>query len=723
MDFLAAIILLLQLTRATWAIQTNNTCVPTPKDKRQIICQCSKQLQLRCLFNMDMLIMDTKYLDASIRPIYYDDVSLDRAGDPQDSGDINNDFKLNKKKFANNRSNMYLYFPNFKLLSQPYIRITLSKFHYIPSFAFTNNNDDKKDAPVRRIESVIFELPNIYDFGVDEFAFHNVQVTDTLLIEGPFNQINFHANAFKNALINELIIGCYCVECEYFEADCKLNLNQASLSSGKYKKSTGRDSAKAEIKSIKLFGVDFSLNLDELPGVDSLEKLEITNIKTASAKSGADRNSELRSSRTFPKMKQLNYRNNNLKNLNKLNAFYLFPNLTVASFSQNKLDKLDRDTFKYRTLRNLVELYLERNELTRLDATIFNSNLANLKVLNLNTNKIEQVTDATFEQLSSLEVLDLSHNRIAYLNEKTLYGLSSLKKLHLSYNPFKSFDADSFKYVAASLNRLDLISNSDADWFTFDDNDVCLLSYFKCNTQIFIDTDQRCNCFIKYLNLITAGADLSDSSLSSDDMAVAAFKPCQLNSVSNSLNRYFDDLNSLYEASNNHKGLKVPVETANDVDVAKSTCDRKALEKCFANRNANASANSCLYSNLINPSVKSTSKHSTTSTWAPAEQLNGQESQKEDERNVSSTSSYLHQMKDGSDKTGVDNDGQPKIQKAKSLLWNKYSLEESLTVVLVGIAFIFIVSMISLFIGVYLIMKRNTFVYHATDSSYPQDEK
>ena len=76
----------------------------------------------------------------------------------------------------------------------------------------------------------------------------------------------------------------------------------------------------------------------------------------------------------------------------------------------------------------------------------------------------------------------------------------------LSYNPLKSIDLNTFKWLAFSadnLRRVDLISNYETDWFVFDENDVCLLSHFKCGTKISIDMDQRCNCFVKYLHEIS----------------------------------------------------------------------------------------------------------------------------------------------------------------------------------------------------------------------------
>lgn len=57
-------------------------------------------------------------------------------------------------------------------------------------------------------------------------------------------------------------------------------------------------------------------------------------------------------------------------------------------------------------------------------------------------------------------------------------------------------------------------------------------------------------------------------------------------------------------------------------------------------------------------------------------------------------------------------------------VWRKFTLEDSIAALLVGIAVVFFLSIVSLFLGIYLMYKRKTFTYHAaTDSSYPQDER
>jgi Leucine-rich repeat (LRR) protein len=131
---------------------------------------------------------------------------------------------------------------------------------------------------------------------------------------------------------------------------------------------------------------------------------------------------------------------------------------------------------------SLVEINLERNRLEKLDRQMFARSTMlhdSLKRLVLKENQLKQLSDFMFETLKNLEFLDLSRNKLSTLSDKTFSGLSSLKELSLSFNPLKNIDVNAFRYVSGTLNRLDMISNSESDWFVFDDNDICMLAYFR----------------------------------------------------------------------------------------------------------------------------------------------------------------------------------------------------------------------------------------------------
>ena len=219
-DIIAIFVLIISIAAQSSSIQSNSSCAPSPHDKRQLMCACVKQLQLRCTFVLDLREIDSRDIDNSLMPVYYNQVSIDRLANPYDFYDANSKFK----QLKNSQDKVYMYFPNFDQLSSPYIRLTFARFTYIPSFAFGNQQ--------REISSVVFELHETVDVGIDKHAFNNL-VTESLLIEGPFNQMTIHQDAFLNAKIDELTIGCYCIECDTFAGDCKMILNQKSTQNTK----------------------------------------------------------------------------------------------------------------------------------------------------------------------------------------------------------------------------------------------------------------------------------------------------------------------------------------------------------------------------------------------------------------------------------------------------------------------------------------------------------
>lgn len=216
------------------AIQSNSSCALEPKDKRQLVCQCSKKLHLLCVFNIDIREISSKDLDETLRPVLYEDVSLERSNsfDPNNPLDLNINFEKFVKKSP---KKTYIYFPNFSVLNSAFNRIYFLNFIFIPSFGFYEKASFSNQPAIGKIDhtqnkfitSIVFELPEVYDFGIDRFAFYGLK-SELLILEGPFDFINFHKDAFFNANIEELNIGCYCLECDKNNKNCIVNFNQES---------------------------------------------------------------------------------------------------------------------------------------------------------------------------------------------------------------------------------------------------------------------------------------------------------------------------------------------------------------------------------------------------------------------------------------------------------------------------------------------------------------
>ena len=83
------------LVQPIQAMQSNNTCAQLPKDKRQLVCVCGKQLQLRCTFNLDIKEIDPADMDKTLRPIYMNEVTIHRTVNPNDPYDVNLDLQVN----------------------------------------------------------------------------------------------------------------------------------------------------------------------------------------------------------------------------------------------------------------------------------------------------------------------------------------------------------------------------------------------------------------------------------------------------------------------------------------------------------------------------------------------------------------------------------------------------------------------------------------------------
>lgn len=104
--------------------------------------------------------------------------------------------------------------------------------------------------------------------------------------------------------------------------------------------------------------------------------------------------------------------------------------LTKLDLSENDIDVIEDSAF--RKTPSLTELSLNQNGINNLS---FVSNLpASLVRLELSKNKISNIPENVFSQLTNLYFLDLSHNLITSLNDKTFVGLGRLNTLNLEHN-------------------------------------------------------------------------------------------------------------------------------------------------------------------------------------------------------------------------------------------------------------------------------------------------
>jgi hypothetical protein len=152
------------------------------------VCQCSKKLHLLCVFNIDIREISSRDLDKTLTPIFYEDISLERSNslDPNNPLDLNINFEKNLK---NSPKKTYIYFPNFNVLNSAFNRIYFLNFIFIPSFGFYEKSsflreyENRQSAEIDKfISALVFEMPEVYDFGIDRFAFYGIK-SELLILE------------------------------------------------------------------------------------------------------------------------------------------------------------------------------------------------------------------------------------------------------------------------------------------------------------------------------------------------------------------------------------------------------------------------------------------------------------------------------------------------------------------------------------------------------------
>jgi len=301
---------------------------------------------------------------------------------------------------------------------------------------------------------------------------------------GPFNKITIHEKAFEHSQVEELVIGCYCLECESFVGDCLVQFSPSFRTA--FLKNI-QNTTQPAFKHIKFYGVRMasSLNsssvwqIDQLPNVSTLEHLEISNLATAVHEASANFITEFACKDNLVGLKELFLKNNGIKTLSA-KLLDVFSGLETLNMVSNRIQSVDDSAFLACCSR-LKYLNLERNRIEIIPKKAYDS-LPSLISLNLKENLLEFIKDDSFTSLTHLQILDLTRNNLKSLTENTFNGLASLQTLILSYNPLKSIDPAAFYWLgthASGLNRVDLISNYERDWFVFDDSDICLLSHFR----------------------------------------------------------------------------------------------------------------------------------------------------------------------------------------------------------------------------------------------------
>lgn len=131
-------------------------------------------------------------------------------------------------------------------------------------------------------------------------------------------------------------------------------------------------------------------------------------------------------------------------------------NLQKVYISQCRLKSLER--YAFRKLINLVELDLSHNSLNSVPSHTFDS-IPELRELKLNGNPIQRILNDAFVNIPQLVRLELSECRISMIETKAFAGLEmTLEWLEINFNKLSDITSFSFT-ILENLHELELAGN------------------------------------------------------------------------------------------------------------------------------------------------------------------------------------------------------------------------------------------------------------------------
>lgn len=127
-------------------------------------------------------------------------------------------------------------------------------------------------------------------------------------------------------------------------------------------------------------------------------------------------------------VERVNLMNNNITFL----LFESLPNLTHISITDNRIDNLQEGTFS--NLTKLEQISMNYNTImSQLESGTF-KDLRSLLNVSLSENSLTCLPSYLFENCTNLMILDVSKNKLTALNENSLRGLTHLETLSLQDN-------------------------------------------------------------------------------------------------------------------------------------------------------------------------------------------------------------------------------------------------------------------------------------------------
>lgn len=176
-------------------------------------------------------------------------------------------------------------------------------------------------------------------------------------------------------------------------------------------------------------------------------------------------------------------------------------------------------------------------------------------------------------------------------------------------------------------------------------------------------------------------------------------------------------------------------DDSNGSNSGRTMCSRQALQSCFAQSPQSSNNQSCLYRRFVRAdetskkeaasSTKQALEAAATSTVFLRQYVQNESPPKSsDSEMLTNSKGQKYQTRDAAARP-------PSLVSSSNVMsdtivWKNFTIEDTITAISICVAIVFLLSIVSLFIGIFLMYKRKTFVYHPAannDSGYPHDER
>ncbi|CAF0883959.1 unnamed protein product [Brachionus calyciflorus] len=193
----------------------------------------------------------------------------------------------------------------------------------------------------------------------------------------------------------------------------------------------------------------------------------------------------------------------NIKNITAY-TFFKYRHLKSLILSSNCFDKIDKDSFRFLTQLEILDL--SSNPLVYLEDGIF-QDLSSLKKLILESTSIKGINEFTLKGLNSLVDLRISKSiELSFIHENAFRDAKkSLREIHLKDTSIRILNTIPNSWLTyLNLELLNLDSNTINEEFSMDSNlqkeIFCKIKKFlPRDTLISLQRNQSCNCLIYFL--------------------------------------------------------------------------------------------------------------------------------------------------------------------------------------------------------------------------------